>query len=237
MIEIGARVAIVDDVTSSATIVAGIAEEAGLKPIVISEGDGIFSAADQLRFRIQTDGCQAVICDHRLSQRPFASFTGAELLSLLYRKRIPGLLLSTFAVIDADSSIRLHKAFIPSVLGRQDLDPNQVVEGLRRCDAELQGQVQPDRVPWRTLVRILGVATEGEIPLVEAILHTWKAETAVRFPLDAIEDAKIRETVSTSSDEELRLFAQVNVGCDSESELFFRSFEFAPEPNIDSLKP
>ena len=236
MIGEGTRVAIVDDVISSAATVAGIAEEAGLEPIIISEGDGRFAIADQLWNRIQSDGCRAVVCDHRLSQRPFASFTGAEFLSQLYRQGVPGVLLSTFAVIDADTSIRLHRAFIPSVLGRQDLYPEQVLEGLRRCDAELHGDVQPDRLPRRTLVRILGVSTEGETPLVEAILHTWKADTAVRFPLDAVDDERIMKALTSTRREDMRLFARVNIGCDSESDLFFHSFEFAPEPNVDDLK-
>ena len=235
MITDGTRVAVVDDVTSYAETAAGIAEEAGLVPSIITEQDGTFQETDQLLARVQATHCSAVICDHRLSQTQFASFTGAEFVSRLYRENIPGILLSTFSAIDADSSIRLYRDTIPSVISRDILDPDQVLQGLRRCEAELKGHILPERQPRRTLVRILNVSTESDIPVVDGILHSWSPDSAIRFPLSAIKDQRIIDALTLDFSGELRLFAEVNVGCRDESELFFRAFEFAPDPNIDVL--
>ena len=35
----------------------------------------------------------------------------------------------------------------------------------------------------------------------------------------------------------VRLFAEVNVGCTDAIDLFLRSFEWAPEPNVNDLAP
>ena len=235
MIVEGTRVAVVDDVEQYAETAAGVAEEAGLVPSIISESDGKFQDTRQLLGRVLDISCAAVICDHRLSHTQFASFTGAEFMSALYHESIPGVLLSTFTAIDGDTSIRLHRARIPSLIGRENLDPDEILKGLRHCEAELAGHVAPERQPRRTLVRIQDVSMGNDTPVVDAILHSWNPDRAVRFPLTAIEDKRIRELLTPSFRGELRLFAEVNVGCRDESELFFQTFELAPVPSIDDL--
>ena len=68
----GTRIAVIDDERRQAETAAGIAEEAGLHPVVISEGDGIFFMPDQLLDSLRSANCTAAICDHRLSQTQFA---------------------------------------------------------------------------------------------------------------------------------------------------------------------
>ena len=235
MIAKGRRVAVVDDVVHYAETAAGMAEEAGLIPSIISETDGKYEFTHQLLERVRESNCSAVICDHRLSQTKFASFTGAEFLSELYQVSIPGVLLSTFSAIDGDTSIRLHRARIPSLIGREELDPNQLLQGLRRCEDELAGVIAPERRLTRAIVRIVGVSADSDVPVAEAIVHSWNPEYAVRFPLELIEDLQIRELLIPNLSGELRLFAEVNVGCRDDTELFFRAFELAPEPNVDDL--
>lgn len=235
MITEGTRVAIVDDVERQAETAAGIAEEAGLDPSIISETDGTFEEAHQLLERVQATACSAVICDHRLSQTQFASFSGAEFVSVLYRKRIPAVLLSTFSAIDSDTSIRLHRAHIPALINRGELGPAQILGGLKRCERELAGNIVPERQARRTLVRIVDVLKESDTPVADAILHTWNPDRAVRFPLALIQDSSIRGDLTQRFSGEARLFAEVNIGCRDENELFFKSFERAPEPNVDGL--
>ena len=237
MISEGTRVAVVDDVMGYAETAAGIAEEAGLVPSIISETDGTFQETHQLLERVRATDCAAVICDHRLSQTRFAAFTGAEFVSRLYQESLPAVLLSTFSAIDGDTSIRLHRAHIPSLIGREELDPDQILQGLHRCEAELAGDVAPDRQPRRTLVRVMNVSIESDTPVVDAILHSWNPNYAIRFPITVIEDQEIKKILTPSFNGELRLFADVNVGCRDDNELFFRAFEFAPEPNVDELAP
>lgn len=238
MIGEGTRVAVVDDISRYALTAAGIAEEAGLVPSIISsEAHGPYGQIGQLIQQVMELNCGAVICDHRLSQVRFAAFTGAEFVAELYSKGVPGVLLSTFSAIDSDTSIRLHRARIPSLLGRNDLDPDHILDGLSLCDDELKGRTVPERRPRRTLVRVVDVISEGGEPVVDAILHTWNPSEAIRFPLRIIEDQQISRTLTTAFDGELRLFAKVNVGCQSESDLFFQEFELAPDPDVEDLEP
>ena len=235
MIADGTRVAIVDDIAAQAEMAAGIAEEANFLPSIISEADGTFGSTEKLLERIRADSCAAVICDHRLSQTGFARFTGAEFVASLFRKRIPAVLLSTFSSIDSETSIKLHRAQIPSLLTRSALDPDELVAALRRCESELAGDIPPERQLWRTLVRIEGISEESDIPVADAIVHTWDPDDAIRFPLDLIEDTSIRKAVAETERLPVRLFAMVNIGCSDESDLFLQAFEWAPEPDIVRL--
>ena len=231
----GTRVTVIDDVRNSAETAAGIAEEAGLDPVIISEGDGPFEQPKQLLEKIKASGCSAAICDHRLSRTPFAQFTGAELVASLYQQNIPGILLSTFSAIDGDTSIRIHRASIPALIGRGDLEPDQIISGLRRCEDELGGHVRPERQPRRTLVRVVGVSRESDIAVVDAVVHAWDPYTAVRFPVTVVDNQQIKDVLTQNFSGELRLFAAVNVGCQEDNELFFKAFEFAPEPVVEYL--
>ena len=232
----GTRIAVIDDERRQAETAAGIAEEAGLHPVVISEGDGTFVMPHQLLDSLRLANCTAAICDHRLSQTQFAQFDGAEFMSALFKERIPAVLLSTFAAIDGDTSIRLHRAEIPYIIRRNDLAPEEIVRGLELCIAEFAGDPTPERTPRRTLVRVADIAIDGSAVVVDAIVHTWSPDIAVRFPLEVVEDPEIQRILSDRRGVGLRLFAEVNVGCEKADELFFRSFEFAPEPNIDRLR-
>ena len=235
MIESGTRVAIVDDVAEQARMAAGVAEEADLVPSIISEHDGSFGSTDELMQRVRSTRSQAVICDHRLSQTGFARFTGAEFVANLFREGIPAVLLSTFSSIDSETSIRLHRTYIPSLIKRNALDPDELLTALRRCESELEGYIHPERKLWRTLVRILEVSRESHIPVADAIVHTWDPDYAIRFPLDLIDNESIKTAVTRSDNFPIRLFASVNVGCRDESDLFFQSFDWAPEPDEDHL--
>ena len=229
------RIAVIDDVLDSAETTAGVAEEAGFRPSVISEPDGVFSRSQELFDLVWSMQCSAVICDHRLSQTPFATFSGAELLSLLYRARIPSLLVSTFSAIDSDSSIRLYRAFIPSLIPREHLDPEHLQIGLKTCSDELDGRFIPARRARRTLVRVVEVRHQGDVPVVDAIIHTWNPARAIRFPLALVENRRVREALMESDGGQTRLFASVNIGCRRENELYLREFEFAPDPDVTSL--
>ena len=229
------NIAIVDDVRDSAERIADIVEEGGFVTEIISEGDGQFQESKELLDQIKDNNFSAVICDHRLSRTPFAAFTGAELLALLYQNRIPGILLSTFSSIDSDTSIRLYRDKIPSLLPRQNLEPEDIVGGLQRCLEELNGAIAPDRRTRRTMVRVVDVSQESGVQVVDAILHAWNPDEAVRFPLDLIEDQEIRDILLHNPKATLRLFAKVNIGCREDNGLFFKSFEIAPEPDFEYL--
>ena len=236
MIAEGTRIAVIDDVEWQAETAADIVAEAGLDPHIISEGAGTFGDPGQLLARVIEAGCQAVISDHRLNDTPFAPFTGAELVARLYRERIPAVLVSTFSGIDSGTSIRLHRAYIPSLVNRGHLDPEQVLRGLEYCAAELDGHVARERLARRTLVRIIDIQRVNTVPVAHAIIHTWNPGQAIRFPLSLVDDFSIREMLTREFSDTVRVFARINVGCSEEGDLFFRDFEPAPDPDIDDLE-
>lgn len=235
MITEGAHVAVIDDIEEQAETIAGIVEEADLAPFIISESSAGFEYPDQLLEFVKASDCTAVICDHRLSHRGFASFTGAEFVANAYAMSIPAVLLSTFAAIDGETSIKLYRARIPSLIARDTLEPRKIIDGLNRSAREIAGQIAPERELWRTLVRIEGISSEGGTPVVEAIVHTWKPDLAIRYPLELIEDEPIRKHLISNTIWPVRLFAKVNVGGEDANDLFFNSFEWAPEPNVNEL--
>lgn len=237
MITIGSQVAVIDDDAGLAESTAGIAEEASLVPSIISEAESGFQRPHQLLDFVQASDCTAVICDHRLSPKGLASFTGAEFVASAYDKSLPAVLLSTFAAIDGDTTIKLHRARIPSLLPREELDPHTIMDGLKRSESELAGQVVSERKTWRTLVRIESVSKDLEAPAADAVVHTWKPQQAARFPLAIIEEESIRQYLMDNDNWPVRLFAEVNIGCNKPYDLFLHSFEWAPRPNIQDLVP
>ena len=234
-IDEGDRVAVVDDVREFAETTAGIAEEAGLIPTIISEDDGHFNKIKQLAARMHAAQCLAVVCDHRLSQRGFANFTGAAFVASQFREGFPGVLHTTFAADEGDTAIRQHMVEIPSLLDKQDLEPNRLLYGLRLSAAELAGHITPERQPRRTLVRIVDIYQESSNWVAEAILHSWDPDCPIRFPIQVVENPTIRSALTQNFHGETRLFAEVNVGCHSAKDLFFKAFEFAPEPDVQGL--
>jgi CheY-like chemotaxis protein len=227
---VGRRVAVVDDEKAQARTVADVVEDAGMIPLIITEGQGEFTRPQDLMDRIVNQSCFAVVCDHRLYEKPFASFNGAEFLAQSFRAKIPGLLLSSYAADDAPTSIRLHRADIPSVMPREDLEPDGLSAGLLRCRAEILGTTVPERISWRVMVRVVSVAKEGNESVVRAVMHTWDPDKEVQFPLELIQDPKVKESLPIGFNGATRLFADVNIECLDEDELFFKNFEPAPEP-------
>ncbi|MDE2893257.1 MAG: hypothetical protein OXN86_12215 [Chloroflexota bacterium] len=227
--------AVIDDEQLNADTTAGVVSDASLKPVVISRDAGQFPSVSDLLEMVQSARCEAVICDHRLSTKGLAQFTGAQFVSQLYQQHIPAVLLSTFAAIDKDDSIRRYRSEIPLVMARSELAPESLVKGLEYCRDELEGHVAPERQPWRTLVRIVDVLHDVNQGVVDAVLHNWNPNSAVRFPLEVVDNPEVASALQADFSGELRVFARVNIGCRDESELFFGGFEVAPEPDVEAL--
>ena len=233
----GMRVAVVDDVKEQAMTVADLVKDAGMTPSIITEGHGLFTNPKDLMEMVADQGCVAVVCDHRLYQRPFASFFGAEFVASSYRQDMPGVLLSDFASDDARTSIRLHRADIPTVVDRENLEPSDLRQGLLRCVQEMEGTITEDRVAWRVMVRVVGITEEAGHTLASAVIHTRDPNSEIQFPLALVEDAEIRDGLRRGIAGEMRLFADVNVECWDDNDLFFKKFELAPKPDEFEFTP
>ncbi len=227
----GMKVAVVDDKEFQARTVARVVKDAGMMPSIITEGQREFTRAQDLMDLVVSQECAAVVCDHRLYERPFASFVGAELVARSFRMQIPGVLLSTYASEDARTSIRLHRADIPSVVHWETLDLEPLRDGLLRCLDEIGGWIEPEREPWRVMVRVSRVTQEASGPTVWAVMHTLDPDREVQFPHALIKDPRISNLLPVGFEGEMRLFADVNVECLDEDDLFFKEFELAPDPD------
>lgn len=223
------RVALVDDDPNAANALGVLLEDAGFEPVVVNAP---LESVDSASARIEAVA-GAAVCDHRLSPRGLAYFTGAELVARLYTDRFPAVLISQYLKIDQDVSIRRHRERIPVLLARTEADPERLAGSIGVCRDELAGRPLPQRRPWRTLVRVVAKDVEGEEDVLDAIIPGWRTDEAVRFP--AVLLGKLRQQLpeGRSTKLGLRFFAQVNIGAEDARDLFLAGFEPAPEPRDD----
>lgn len=224
------RVALVDDDPVAAATLSVLLQDAGYEPIGVERSlDSITSAVDEIR-----DIAGAAICDHRLSPRGLATFSGAELVSQLYSCSFPAVLISQYFKIDQDVSIRKYRSHIPVLLARDEVSPERIAEAIRVCTNEIGGERPPHRKSWRTLVRVVSKDTEGGEDVLDAIIPGWRPDEAVRFPADLLGDHQNVLPKGRAGGLELRFFARVNIGAEDAGDLYFDGFELATEPEDDN---
>ena len=80
---------------------------------------------------------------------------------------------------------------------------------------------------FRTLVRVEGRIGDD----VEAVVMGWSSDETVWFPMSCVNDSVIEDDIYYMGRVPLRLFAKVNIGAEKASDLRFKDFEFAPDPD------
>ena len=174
------KVALVDDDPIAAATLRVLLEDAGYEAVGVGPPlESIDGAIAQIR-RVAS----AAVCDHRLSPRGLAHFSGAELVAQLYTIAFPAVLISQYFKIDQNVSIRKYRSRIPMLLARDEVDPDQLADAIRVCTDEISGQPAPQRRGWRTLVRVVAKDSEGGEDVVDAIVPGWRTDEAVRFPAE-----------------------------------------------------
>ncbi len=217
------RIAIVDDDPLAADEVSLQIQEAGFEPFVISSNthEGFETMSDLLKIvKEKSDG---VLCDHRLSPKGLANFSGASVAAELYDYKMPCVLITQFIEIDRDVSIRMWRQKIPSLIARENANAVVIKSGFEICLDELHGNIRKTRQPHRVLVRIEDTGDENQKRVFDAIIPGWNSKQAVRFPEDLIPE-NFRAQVGKGS----RLFANVNIGARQQEDLFLTNFELAP---------
>jgi len=220
------KVAIIDDDKSEAEMAELEVESAGFEPFVISKGH--FNRIEDLAKMI-LGKVQGVVCDHRLSHSGLANFPGAKLVAHLYDLKVPAILITQYADIDDGVSIRNWRDKIPVLLSRDEADASGIAQGLEHCLHELQGHIPDTRKPHRALLRIVDIGTESGEKVIDVIIPGWNPHRAVRFPAVLL-PKPIRKS---HMKEGARLFAKINIGAEKASELYFKDFEIAMEPDVD----
>ncbi len=220
------KVALVDDDPTAAAALSVILDDAGYEAIEVVDP---LESIDGAVARIQRVA-SAAICDHRLSPRGLASFSGAELVAQLYSTAFPAVLISQYFKIDQDVSIRKYRSRIPMLLARDDVGPDQLADAIKVCSEEIGGRRLPNRRGWRTLVRVVAQDVEGGEDVLDAIIPGWRPDEAVRFPAELLGRHRNSLPEERSNRLELRYFAMVNIGAEDAGELYLEGFEPAIEP-------
>jgi CheY-like chemotaxis protein len=230
------KVAIVDDEKEARETLAETLELVGFETFIVENS---FTEVKDLAKHIQANA-QAVICDHRLSDRGLAPFTGAELMPSLYANKFPSLLITQYTETDINVSIRKYREAIPVVLERDDLvelyDLDRISDkfnnGFETCSQEFKGIISSARRPHRTFIHVMDLTTDSGEEVAEVFVPSWNPYRAVRFPVSQIPEEILSTLKSRSNNrEDVWLIACVNTGAEKADELYFTKFEAAPELN------
>ena len=167
----------------------------------------------------QADDADAFIFDHHLKQSGYATFDGAAAVARLYKKR-PSILCTTRTYANMDT-IRLYRRHVPSVVHSDEINPDILARELEVCVNEFNDKYLPSREPIKTLVRIENVDDDQTPNIVYAVISSWNPKEVIRFPITLVPSG-IRVNVKGG----VRLWAQVNLGAEDQTELFLDPFEF-----------
>ena len=156
-----------------------------------------------------------LVCDYHLKRHSYANYDGDQLLAHCYKKRIPGVLCTTFP----DAAVRRdYLRYIPGLIKTGTPEPDELVRAWDRCLREVEGEFEPSRRPWRTLVRVDEVNEERR--LIYVIVPPWDVRQKIRVDIESLPPV-LRQLVQPGR----RFHALVNTGAESYEDLFFDDWE------------
>ncbi|MEU4886357.1 MULTISPECIES: hypothetical protein [Streptomyces] len=218
----GDPIAIIEDEEVNRRATGWIVEEADFMPIPIAR---IPASLDELFAEIEGKAA-AVICDHRLGRGSAVSYFGAEVVAKSNRRKIPAVLLTSYANSDENSTIRRWRSEIPMLLSRgPDSDPDRLAQALTLAEDECRGVYTEARKPYRVIVRVQDCRYGPEEVVAECVVTAWQPRTTVDVPASMIADS-----LNTPIDQLVgkRLSADVNIYAPTAGELYFRDFGMGP---------
>lgn len=206
------RVLIVDDNPDVRDSFAYPIEEMELEPVKLSERINSTEG-----FIDHLSSADAVICDYHLKKNGFSQFDGDTLVETCFKKKVPGVLCTTFTDIDVTIS-RSCLRYIPSLITSISPSRDEIMDAWSICLQEMNGMFQPSRRPWRTQLRIEEV--DHNRNCVYAVVPAWDVHNKIRIDRD-----DIPEVINESLAEDKILHAEVNIGAENPKDLYFVSWE------------
>lgn len=172
--------------------------------------------ADVESFISQLRTSDVVICDYHLrKQSGYAICDGDRLVAECYKATVPGVLCTTFT----DTALRRdYIRYIPGLIKDNTPGPEDLIEAWDRCLGELDGNFEPWRKPWRTLVRVDEIDPARK--LVYVVVPPWRARQKIRIDMDSL-PPEILERIQPDR----RFHAKVNTGAERAEHLFFDDWE------------
>lgn len=199
----------VDDEPSSRSSLGWMLTDSDLEPVPL---DGPLHELSETRDLVRARA-DALICDHHLSVRNYARFSGAELVAQSIRGGFPALLCTRFIRTDIDS-IRPLLGWVPVIRTPDELnEPDELRAALADCAAELAGERPPERKTWRTQLVVERVDSVDES--FDASFPAWEIEETVRIRLQDVPTA-IQPQIKIG----FRTHVSANIGA-RESDLLF----------------
>jgi len=210
------RVAVVDDDPDGRATHKLAIEDMDSTPIL---ENGPLAALDLYVPNIKSR-VHAALCDYHLKKRGnYATYDGDELAAALYRASVPTVLCTRYSDWEV-TQMRCHRRFIPQVLSYNDAaDPANLLHAFEMCVREFKDDFAVTRRPWRTLVRFEEFDDDGDYCYV--VVPGWDAQKRIRVqnsdcPPHIIQQAK---------NGQLRCHAKVNLGAESDEDLYFTEWE------------
>ena len=199
-------VAVVDDEAESRESIGWMLSDSDLE---MRELEGPLTTVTDTQDQVL--GANAVICDHYLSSKNYAQFTGAELVSGCIKSGFLAVLCTRFLSSDIDD-IRSLLRYIPIVRRPDELkEPNELYEAFTLCAEELDGNVPPERKVWRAQV----VVERIESPYFDVSVPSWPLEESVRLRFVDI-PSEIEPEIKIG----YRTYVGANLGAQTSDQLF-----------------
>ncbi|MBI4996581.1 MAG: hypothetical protein HZC22_06715 [Rhodocyclales bacterium] len=163
----------------------------------------------------------AVICDLNLKTRDYSSQNGDELVSTLYSHQVPVVLCTRYAD-ELPDAIRHRRRKIPIVLSPKALSGDTVRDAFLTCLNEFEGNFSTQRKPWRTVVRVeSGEAVGTGYCRLGVVVPAWDPNSGLTFVVPIDDNAALMEICKrVQVGEEMRVFAQVNLGAESAGDIY-----------------
>jgi CheY-like chemotaxis protein len=209
------RVAVVDDDPLGRDTYKLMLEDMETVPVLL---DGPLPNLNDFVTQLTTD-VNAAFCDYHLKKMgDFATFNGDELASELYSNNIPVVLCTRFTDWEA-TVFRRFRRNIPRIISYDEAEPDVVMHAFELCQREFRNDFETVRRPWRSLVRFDEYVEDGEYWYV--VVPSWNAENRVRLHSDDFPQS-VSERIKNG---QVRFHAKVNIGAESDEELFFTEWE------------
>lgn len=180
-------------------------------PIVGRFGNDI----ERLLSEIEASNPRFVICDHRLTAKQFANFSGLQVVEALIARKRPAMLLTTFQEGER-IVLRAARPRVPVIKGRDRFRIEEVPLLFDIVRQEIAEQPVASRRPHRVLLRIEAVR-EAE---VDVVVPSWNRDHAFALPKLLLGEG-VRGMVKAGD----YLLGDVNIGATSEEELYFANVD------------
>jgi hypothetical protein len=208
-------VAVIDDQPEVRKSYGYTIQNIGLEPWL---QEGPLPASVSEASSVIANRASAAVCDYKLSGRAYAKFKGTELAADLFHKKLPALLCTQYVPAEV-FQITPFRRWIPVILSPREVNEETLVDGLRQCISEFNGNISAERRPWRNLIHFL--SEDEDFPgLYFAEVPGWPVAQIIK-----VRTSLLPPQIQAAVRPDYRCFAQVNLGAESDIDLFLDGWE------------